>query len=72
VILGTDKLNQIGPWLPARRGRLWIACGDFIEPVLGRDKHAARAEMAARIERALVELYAQLRREYGLEDSILP
>jgi 1-acyl-sn-glycerol-3-phosphate acyltransferase len=72
VILGTDKLNEIGPWLPARRGRLWIAYGDFIEPVHGPDKHAARAEMAAKIERALVELYARLRREYGLEDSILP
>jgi 1-acyl-sn-glycerol-3-phosphate acyltransferase len=72
VILGTDKLNAVDPWLPARRGRLWIACGDFIEPVPGPDKHAARAEMAARIENAMVELYARLRREYGLEDSILP
>lgn len=72
VVLGTDKLNEIGPWLPMRRGRLWIACGEFIEPVQGPNKHAARAEMAARIEKALVELYARLRREYGLEDSILP
>ncbi|TCO95632.1 1-acyl-sn-glycerol-3-phosphate acyltransferase [Chthoniobacter flavus] len=72
VILGTDKLNAVGPWLPAKRGRLWLACGDFIEPVQGPDKHAARAEMAARIEKAMVELYARLRRDYGLEDSILP
>ncbi len=72
VILGTEKLNAVGPWLPARRGRLWIACGDFIEPVHGPDKHAARAEMAARIEQALTELYARLKREYALDDSILP
>lgn len=72
VILGTDKLNQVDPWLPARRGRIWIACGEFIEPVTGPDKQAARAEMAAKIEQAFVELYARLRREYGLEDSILP
>jgi 1-acyl-sn-glycerol-3-phosphate acyltransferase len=72
VILGTDKLNKVGPWLPFLRGRIWVACGDFIEPVLGPDKHAARAEMAARLERALTELYARLRREYALEDSILP
>ncbi len=72
VILGTDKLNTIDPWLPARRGRFWIACGEFIEPVHGPNRRAARAEMAARIERAMVELYARLRREYGLEDSILP
>jgi 1-acyl-sn-glycerol-3-phosphate acyltransferase len=72
VILGTDQLNQVGPWLPARRGKIWIACGDFIEPVHGLDKHAARAEMAARIESALIALYARLRQEYGLDDSILP
>jgi 1-acyl-sn-glycerol-3-phosphate acyltransferase len=72
VILGTDKLNALEPWLPMRRGRVWIACGDFIEPVQGPDRHAARAELAARLERAFAELYARLRREYGLEDSILP
>jgi 1-acyl-sn-glycerol-3-phosphate acyltransferase len=72
VILGTEKLNTIEPWLPARRGRIWMACGEFIEPVHGPDRRAARAEMAAKIERAMVELYARLRREYGLEDSILP
>ena len=72
VILGTDRLNAIDPWLPMRRGKLWLACGDFIEPVHGLERHAARAEMAARLERAFVELYARLRREYGLEDSILP
>jgi 1-acyl-sn-glycerol-3-phosphate acyltransferase len=72
VILGTERLNAVGPWLPFKHGRIWVACGDFIPPVHGPNKHAARAEMAARIERALVELYARLRQEYGLEDSILP
>ncbi len=72
VILGTDRLNALDPWLPMWRGRLWIACGEFIEPVPGANRRAARAEMAARIERAMVDLYARLRREYGLEDSILP
>ncbi len=72
VVLGTDQLNQLAPWLPIRRGRLWIGVGDFIEPVQGPNKHAARAEMAARIEKALAELYARLKDEYGLEDSILP
>ena len=72
VILGTDKLNAVDPWLPFLRGRLWIACGPFIEPVCGPDRRAARAEMALKIERALAELYAQLQRECGLDDSILP
>jgi len=72
VILGTEKLNAVGPWLPGRRGRLWIACGDFIEPVTGPDRRAARAEMAARIEQAFITLYARLRQEHGLDDSVVP
>ena len=72
IVLGTDKLNAIGPWLPFLRGKLWIACGEFIEPTPGVDRRTARAEMAARLERAFVELYARLRSEYGLEDSVLP
>jgi len=72
VILGTERLNAVAPWLPGRRGRLWIACGDFIEPVVGPDRRAARAEMARRIEQAFVELYARLRQEHGLDDSVVP
>jgi len=72
VVLGTDKLNTVDPWLPRLRGRLWIACGELIEPVHGPDRRAARAEMAARIEQALAGLYAQLREKYGLDDSIVP
>ncbi len=72
VILGTEKLNAVGPWLPFKRGRLWIACGEFIEPVQAPDRRAARAEMAARIERAFAALYAQLRGKHGLDDSIVP
>lgn len=72
VVLGTDKLNTVDPWLPRRRGRLWIACGEVIEPVQNADRKAARAEMAARIERALAALYGQLRETYGLDDSVVP
>jgi 1-acyl-sn-glycerol-3-phosphate acyltransferase len=72
IVLGTEKLNAVEPWLPFLRGRIWVACGEFIEPVHGPDRRKARAEMAARIERAFIDLYARLRQEYGLEDSILP
>lgn len=72
VILGTEKLNAVEPWLPGRRGRLWIACGEFIEPVTSPDRRAARAEMAARLEQAFVELYARMRAEHGLDDSVVP
>ncbi len=72
VILGTDKLNAVDPWLPRLRGRLWIACGEAIAPVYGPDRRIARAEMAARVEQALAALYRQLRDAHGLDDSIVP
>lgn len=72
IVLGTEKLNAVGPWLPFLRGRLWIGCGDFIAPVRGPDRRAARAEMAAQIEAAMRKLYAEMRAEFGLADSVLP
>jgi 1-acyl-sn-glycerol-3-phosphate acyltransferase len=72
LILGTEKFNALDPWLPFLRGRLWVVCGEFIEPVVNPSRRAARAEMAARIESALRQLYLDTRREFALDDSILP
>ncbi len=72
LILGTEKLNAVDPWMPFLRGRLWVVCGEFIEPVVNPCRRAARAEMAARIEAALRQLYADTRRDFALDDSILP
>ena len=72
IVVGTEKLNQVGPWLPFWHGRLWVICGDFIPPVAGPDRRAARAQMAAEIERAYVRLYAELRARWQLPDSIVP
>ncbi len=72
VIVGTDKLNHPGPWMPYLRGQLWVIRGEPILPVVGADRRAARAEMAAVIERALVGLYAELRRSFDLPENIVP
>jgi 1-acyl-sn-glycerol-3-phosphate acyltransferase len=72
IVLGTEKLNAFGPWVPFSRTRLWIACGEFIEPVIGPNRRAARAQMAVQIEAALRRLYAEMRAEFGLDDSVLP
>ncbi len=72
LILGTEKLNALDPWMPFLRGRLWVACGEFIEPIASANRRAAREEMAARIEAALRQLYAETRREFALDDSVLP
>jgi len=72
LVLGTEKLNALAPWIPFRRGRLWIAYGEFIEPITHSDRRIARAELASRLEAALRQLYAEARREFALPDSILP
>jgi 1-acyl-sn-glycerol-3-phosphate acyltransferase len=72
LILGTEKLNAVGPWLPFLRGRLWIACGEFVEPIAHPDRRAARAELAARLEAALRQLYDETRRDFALSDRVLP
>lgn len=72
IILGTDKLNHPGPWLPWLRGRLWVICGEAIAPVIDPDRRAARAELAVRIEQAFVRLYAEAREAFGLPEDIAP
>ncbi|MGB8166429.1 MAG: lysophospholipid acyltransferase family protein [Chthoniobacteraceae bacterium] len=72
LILGTEKLNAIEPWLPFLRGRLWVVCGEPIEPVVNPHRRAARAELAERIEGALRRLFIEARRDFPLDDSVLP
>ncbi len=38
VVLGTEKLNCIGPWLPFRRGRIWVIYGKPIDPRLSEPR----------------------------------
>lgn len=72
VIVGTDRLRGIRPWLPFKRGRLWVICGELIPPVTGLDRRAARAQMAAELERTYVRLFQELRERWHLADSIVP
>lgn len=72
VVVGTEKLLAISPWLPFKRGRYWVACGPPIAAATGPDRRAARAHMAAEIERAFVRLFAEMRTQWKLPDSIAP
>ncbi len=72
IIVGTDKLNHPGPWMPYLRGRLWVMRGEPISPIIGTDRRAARAEMAEKIERSFVALFAEMRERFGLDESIVP
>ena len=72
IVVGTEKLNRVRAWLPIRGQKLWIICGDFIAPISGPNRRAARKEMALEIENAFSRLYADLRDRWELDDSIVP
>lgn len=70
VILGTHELNRVGPWLPFRRGRLWIAFGQPIHPPRhAESRRAARECLTVELERALQQLFRQLVARYDLDPS---
>ncbi len=72
VVLGTDQLRRIGPWLPAKRGQLWIHLGTPLFPELGGHTRAGRQAFAKRLTAEYIRLYAELRRNYELPESIVP
>lgn len=73
VVLGTDRLNRVGPWLPFRRGRVYLAFGeDVVPPARSRSRRDDRAEMAARVGDAFVRLYHDLLARSGLTDAQVP
>ena len=67
VILGSDKLNCVGPWLPFRRARLWVAFGErAIEPRRDLPRRAAREAMARELEQEYVKLFGELVGTFGM------
>ena len=73
VVLGTDRLNQVGPWLPFKRARVWVAFGrDVAPPAEGNGNRARRAEMAARLGEEFQQTYQMLLSRAGLSDDDVP
>ncbi|MGN6504716.1 MAG: lysophospholipid acyltransferase family protein [Tepidisphaeraceae bacterium] len=75
VVLGTHTLTKIGPWLPARRGRVWVAFGEPIHPPAydqRQDRRQAREVLAARVQAEFIETYRRLLDHSGLADSFTP
>jgi 1-acyl-sn-glycerol-3-phosphate acyltransferase len=78
IMLGTDKLNRVFPWLPIKQGRLWIAFGPrLVHPPVPapRDRvarRAARDAMADELTREYMALYQEVLRTYLLEDAAVP
>jgi 1-acyl-sn-glycerol-3-phosphate acyltransferase len=69
VLIGSAELSRVGPWLPAKRGRLWVAYGQPIPPRAGRSTRATRDALRRALVGAVGELSAELRREFSLADA---
>lgn len=73
VMLGTDRLNRVAPWLPAKRARLWVAFGDrVIEPQRDMDRRAARQVMAEQLKAEFARLFQELLETYRLDPTSVP
>jgi 1-acyl-sn-glycerol-3-phosphate acyltransferase len=73
VVLGTDKLRGIDPWLPMRRGQIWVNFGRLIFPVMNEPRRRkARQIMARNLQREFVRTYQELLDTCGLQDSVAP
>jgi 1-acyl-sn-glycerol-3-phosphate acyltransferase len=72
VVLGTDKLNAVRPWLPFRNARVWIAFGEPIWPDTTLSPRPARQVMAQRLEHACMALFRELIDTHKLADGVVP
>jgi len=74
IMLGTDKLNCVAPWLPFRRANLWVAFGSRLvyPPTNEPDRRKAREMMAQELSREYQSLYRELCEKHGIADSDVP
>jgi 1-acyl-sn-glycerol-3-phosphate acyltransferase len=69
VVVGTDKLNRVGPWLPFRRARVWVAYGRLVHPRLDEpSRRIARNLMATDLQAEFQGLYQELCSRHGIDD----
>lgn len=68
IVLGTDELGRIGPWMPAKRGRLWVAVGTPLYASKESNTRPGRAAFAAELETEYVRLYREMRLAFNLKD----
>jgi 1-acyl-sn-glycerol-3-phosphate acyltransferase len=73
VILGSHKLAGVGPWLPFRRARVWIAFGPpLLPPAHISNRKTARREMTMQLQQRLMQLSEQLTDTFHLDSANLP
>jgi hypothetical protein len=70
VVVGTDKLTQVGPWLPFRNARVWMIVGEPVYPPLHEPRRrVARELMARELQSKYRELYFELCAACGLDQE---
>ena len=70
VVLGTEHLNRVAPWLPFKRAKVWVAYGEPIfPPATSLHRRAARFEMAEKLQAEVVRTYRELLASAGMSDE---
>ena len=74
VVVGGHALTKVGPWLPARRGHLWLAFGEPIVPAanLGRtiaQRRAAYRQLGEQLRASFQGLYQEVCAAHGLSTA---
>ncbi len=78
IILGTEKLNAIEPWLPGSRYQLRIAAGNPVFPQPGyiqssiSVRRRSRHQMAQALGNEFVKTYQEMLRHFQLDDAKIP
>ena len=79
IMLGTDKLNCVAPWIPFRRGRLYVAFGSklVVPPRMsGNESRAERRaiwqKIAEELSREYQVLFKETMERFGIEEGFIP
>lgn len=72
VMVGTHDLSRVGPWLPFKRARLWVAYGEAIHPPPGPSTREKRERLREQLSETYQRLYREVCDRYGIDDAWTP
>ena len=73
VVINSDQLRRVTPWLPLKQGRLWISLGQPIMPDPdARPGRASRRRLADRVAEALRDVYRSLCDRHDIPPQVGP
>ena len=72
LVLGSHTLTRVGPWMPARRGRLWVRVGRPLSAGSQARRQPARRDESARLADGFRALFTEARDAWNLPEDVLP